>query len=263
MLIAQISDCHIVEPGKTFVDRVDSAQGLRAAIDTIEALDLQPDLVLATGDLVNDGRAQQYDHLMSIVARLPMPVVPVVGNHDDRTELRQRFDLLPDGGPDDPIDYVIDDYPVRIVVLDTTIAGRHDGALDAEQLAWLDRELGRRPDQPTLVVQHHPPVESGIAWMDTECGFDGSGEALIVARHPQVHGVVAGHVHRAFHRRWAGTVVTVCPSTASPLVLEFGADPPSYTNEPVGLLLHRFDGNSIVSHVVPTGAWDRWAPSWQ
>ena len=52
MLIAQISDCHIVSRDEVFADRVDSAAGLVRAIETIRALDLQPDLVLATGDLV-------------------------------------------------------------------------------------------------------------------------------------------------------------------------------------------------------------------
>ena len=33
MLIAQISDCHIVDPGELFAERTDSADGLRRAID--------------------------------------------------------------------------------------------------------------------------------------------------------------------------------------------------------------------------------------
>ena len=39
MLIAQISDCHIVRRDEVFADRVDSAAGLARAIETIAALD--------------------------------------------------------------------------------------------------------------------------------------------------------------------------------------------------------------------------------
>jgi len=44
MLIAQFSDCHIVDPGEPFADRVDSAAGLRAAVETMLGLAARPDL---------------------------------------------------------------------------------------------------------------------------------------------------------------------------------------------------------------------------
>jgi len=59
MLIAQITDFHIVDPGGLMADRVDPAEGLSQAIELINALDPQPDLVLATGDLVNGGSPTQ------------------------------------------------------------------------------------------------------------------------------------------------------------------------------------------------------------
>ena len=78
MLIAQITDFHIVEPGGLMADRIDPSVGLAAAIDMINELDPMPDLVLATGDLVNDGLSAQYDQ-------------QIPGNHDDRSEMRGRF----------------------------------------------------------------------------------------------------------------------------------------------------------------------------
>ena len=102
MLIAQITDCHIVEPGGLMADRVDPAAGLRRAIAVINDLDPRPDLVLATGDLVNDGTPAQYDHLVPLLDQIAAPLLVIPGNHDDRTELRRRFDGLPDGGPDEP-----------------------------------------------------------------------------------------------------------------------------------------------------------------
>ncbi len=264
MLIGQISDCHIVDPGAPFADRIDSTEGLRRAVATINALDTQPDLVLGTGDLVNEGTAAQYDALDGILAELRAPFVPLPGNHDDRSELRRRFaDQLPAGGPLDPIDFVFELGDLAVVALDTTIPGRHEGTVSDAQLDWLDDRLGA-VDRPVVVAQHHPPVASGVGRMDEQCGFDrGRDEADVLARHDHVEAVVCGHLHRSLQCRFAGTIVVVCPSTASQLALELTGAATRYTDEPTGFLLHHWRSEvGLVSHTVPVGDHETWSPSW-
>jgi 3',5'-cyclic AMP phosphodiesterase CpdA len=265
MLIAQISDSHIVDRGELFAERVDSAAGLRAAIDTVNALETQPDLVLLTGDLVNDGTGSQYDHLVELLDGLRAPVLPLPGNHDDRRHLRSSFGAaLPAGGPDDPIDLVHDVGAMRVIALDTTIPGRQDGALTGGQLEWLDAQLAAAPERPTIVAQHHPPHASGIAWMDDMCGFaSGDDEADVIRRHDHVEAVVSGHLHRALQRRYAGSVSITCPSTASPLALALDGGPVEYTDQPTGFLLHHWrPEQGLVSHVVSVGDYEAWSPPW-
>ena len=264
MLIAQISDCHVVGEGVPFADRIDSEAGLRAAVATINALEVQPDLVIGTGDLVNDGTPAEYDRLAHALAGLRSPFLPLPGNHDDRTELRRRYgDLLPAGDANDPIDLVIGTRDVAIVALDTTIPGRHEGTLTEAQLVWLDEQLAAI-DQPVVVAQHHPPVSSGVGRMDQLCGFDrGDAEAEVISRHSHVEAIVCGHLHRSFQCRYAGTIVVVCPSTATQLALEIGGSATRYTAEPTGFLLHHWrDGVGLISHTVPVGDFDSWSPSW-
>jgi 3',5'-cyclic AMP phosphodiesterase CpdA len=265
MLIAQISDCHIVDPGSMFADRTDSAEGLRRAVDTIVDLPIAPDLVLLTGDLVNDGTPSQYDHLLELLGGLQIPMLPIPGNHDDRRQLRSRFPtMLPSGSDDEPIDVVHDVGPVRVVALDTTIPGRHDGDLTDRQLAWLDEQLGRAPDRPTIVAQHHPPISSGMVWMDAMCGFAAADrEAVVIGRHRQVEAVVSGHLHRSLQRRYAGTVSITCPSTAGALALGLRGGLVEYTTEPTAFLLHHWRENAgLVSHLVPVGDFESWSPAW-
>lgn len=265
MLIAQISDCHIVSRDEVFADRVDSAAGLVRAIETIAALDLRPDLVLATGDLVNDARPEQYDRLGELLSELTIPLVPLPGNHDDRTELRRRYPgSVPDGSPEQPIDHVVDVGPVRIVCLDTTIPGRNDGRLRSDQLDWLDATLTAAPDRPTMVAQHHPPTSSGLIWMDEHCAFDGGDrEAAVIGRHPHVEAVVSGHLHRSFQTRYAGTISVTCPSTAGQLALGLSDPTTRYTTEPTGFVLHHWRPEvGLTSHLVPVGSFDTWSPSW-
>lgn len=265
MLIVQLSDCHIVDPGELFADRIDSADGLRRAIETIRRLPVAPDLVLLTGDLVNDGAPSQYDHLVALLGGLDVPILPIPGNHDDRQELRSRFsDTLPAGAADEPLDLVHDVGPLRIIVLDTTIPGRHDGNVTDRQLVWLDEQLGRAPGRPTIVAQHHPPTSSGIVWMDETSGFAaGDREAEVLRRHDHVEAVLSGHLHRSLQRRYAGTMSITCPSTAGALALVLAEGPAEYTAEPTGFLLHHWrDREGLVSHVMPVGHFASWSPSW-
>lgn len=265
MLIAQISDCHIVDPNELFAERTNSADGLRRAIETLQRLPVPPDLVLLTGDLVNDGTPSQYDHLVELLGGLDVPLLPIPGNHDDRQQLRERFStVLPPGDPDEPIDVVYDLDALRVVALDTTIPGRHDGALSDDQLDWLDARLAEVPDTPTIVAQHHPPVSSGIVWMDADNGFASGGrEEEVLRRHGHVEAVVSGHLHRSFQRRFAGTVSITCPSTAGSVGLALFGGPVEYTTEPTAMLLHHWrDDAGLVSHVLPVGPFDSWSPSW-
>ena len=68
MLIAQISDLHIQKGGKPAYGRVDTVSMLRRAVEALNALDPQPDVVLATGDLVERGSAEEYGILKEILA---------------------------------------------------------------------------------------------------------------------------------------------------------------------------------------------------
>jgi len=263
MLIAQITDCHIVEPGALMAERIDPTVGLTAAIELINRLDPLPDLVLATGDLVNDGAPAQYDQLMSLLGVLAVPVLAIPGNHDVRSHMRARFSSLPGGGADDPIDYVADAYPVRLIGIDTSIPGRNDGRVTADQMRWLDGQLSAEPERPTIIFQHHPPFRSGIPWMDRDSGFAGAElEASVLSRHDHVEAVVCGHLHRAIHRRFGRTVASSWPSTAVQLSLDLRDGSPSYTDEPAAIALHEYSDGSLNSHVVTVATADRWTPSW-
>lgn len=264
MLVAQITDCHVGAPGELVADRVDAAAALRQVVARINALPAPPALVVATGDLVDDERADQYDRFQEIVDELTVPLLPVPGNHDDRRELRRRFpDVLPEGGPDDPIDHVVDLGHLRIVCLDTQVPGRVGGAITASQVAWLDGILAAAPDRPTIVFQHHPPFETGIGFMDREAFVGGDAYAEMLVRHRHVELVSCGHLHRTIVHRFGGTVACTWPSTCVTLDLGLGDAPIRYTDEPSGFVLHQWEpASGLRSHLVPVGEHQRWTPSW-
>src|SRR5258708_7594359 len=166
MLIAQISDMHVKAEGELLYGRIDTAGFLERAAAHVMALDPRPDVVLATGDLVEGGKPEEYALLRRLLAPLAMPVYLIPGNHDGRDALRAAFldhAYLPQSGF---LQYTLEGLPVRLIALDTLVPGKTHGELCAERLDWLEARLGEG-DRPTILFMHHPPFDCGIA------GFDG------------------------------------------------------------------------------------------
>lgn len=262
MVIAQISDTHIREEGQLAYRHVETAGFLARCVQQLRSMSPRPDFVLATGDLVDAGRREEYRHLRRLLAPLPMPVYLVPGNHDDRDAMVAEFPdhayLRRDGTF---LQYVIEGDPMRLVVLDTLVPGRGEGRLCADRLAWLDARLRERPDRPTTIVMHHPPFVTGIEHMD-RLGLLEGGEGLgeIVERYANVERIVCGHLHRPIQVRWHGTVAMTAPSTAHQVALDLAAgDPACYVMEPPACLLHVWrDGVGLISHTVYIGEFPRY-----
>jgi 3',5'-cyclic AMP phosphodiesterase CpdA len=261
-LIAQLSDLHLLEPGRMLYGRIDVESRLEAAIDAILALPEAPDAVLATGDLVESGRIAQYRNLGARLARLPMPVYLLPGNHDDRAALREAFPALAARcapSPDGFVQYAFDVGPMRVIALDTSVPGRSHGELCDARLDWLAAELERAAGAPVLIAMHHPPFDSLIGWMDRD-GLRAGRERLgsIVSRHPNVERIVCGHLHRAIDARFAGTIASTAPAPAHQIAMELRPDGEHcWTMEPGGWRLHAWTpATGVVSHLGFAGTFD-------
>lgn len=259
MLIAQISDHHVREPGVRYQGVVDSNRMFAQALAHLDTLDRRPDLIVLTGDLVDHGRPAEYREVRRLLAATTtIPWLAMAGNHDEREAFRAAFHdqaCLPREGP---LHFCVDDHPVRIVAVDSCLPGLHHGQVDAAALAWLDDTLARQPTKPTLLMLHHPPFMSGIPYLDAYRCMDTEGLEAVVRAHPQVERVLCGHVHRSMLRRWAGTVVCTAPSTTTEICLQLRPDAaPASVVGPAGCLLHLWDpAHGMVSHVSHIGAFE-------
>lgn len=257
MILCQISDTHIKAGRKRAYGIVDTAALLEQCVADVLALPQRPDAVIVTGDLVDYGRPDEYALLAELLAPLTMPLYLMPGNHDERAALRASFPghaYLRQWEPF--VQYAIDDWPLRLVALDSLVPRQGGGALCAERLAWLDRTLAARPDAPTVVALHHPPFTTGIGHMD-KVALDGASVAAlgeVVARHPQVERVIAGHLHRPITARFAGTVASTCPSPAHQVALDLAADAKDdFILEPPAYQLHWWSGRQLVTHTAYVG----------
>jgi Icc protein len=257
MILAQISDLHVRPQGMTYNNAVDSNRMLADAIEHLNRLDPQPDVVLITGDLVEKGLDAEYAMLRTLLNELAAPFLLMPGNHDDRERLAGAFpehDYLPSRGPKH---YTIDRYPVRILALDTTVPGKHHGEVDEKGLAWLEASLAATGAAPAIVMMHHPPIASGIPYIDTYMCREPERIAAVISRFPNVERVLCGHIHRPILQRWAGTVLCTCPSTATQIALQLRPDarPASYA-EPPACLLHLWRDGVMLTHTSYIGHYE-------
>jgi 3',5'-cyclic-AMP phosphodiesterase len=252
MLIAQITDIHLgFDPDNpTEFNR----RRLDQVIRVLTAMSPQPDLLLATGDLVDRGDRDSYRRLRNALSICPFPVWPCMGNHDVRENFAAEFPEIP--VVDSFVQYEIDAGEVRFLVIDTLEEGRHGGAFCDARARWLRDRLAEQPDRDTMIVMHHPPVDVGIEWMATQDDEPWVGRFVdAIAGQAQVKGIISGHLHRPISVAWRGTTVMVCPSTAPQVALDLSpidperpdnramiiADPPAYA-------LHKWNGRELVSH---------------
>lgn len=255
MIIAQLSDTHVT-PDTSRADGSPSSQArMRQAVAHVLALPAQPDVVLVSGDCTDHGAPEEYDRFRELLQPLPMPVYVIPGNHDDRGRLRERFGSQGAHAMDGFMQYVVEDWPVRLVALDTVVPGQDAGLLCAERLRWLDERLAEAPERPTLIVMHHPPFATGLDVLDALglAGADAFG--AIVARHPQVERIVAGHIHCVMQRRFHGTLAMTCTSTALQIRVDHTHPRTLHaTNEAPSCLVHTWsEATGLLTHVSPIG----------
>ena len=254
MLIAQITDLHLRPSGRAAYRVSETNMFAERAFDALAALRPAPDVVLITGDLTDCGLPEEYEILTGLLARLPMPVYAVPGNHDRREAMRNALRThMPQGEDNDFIQYVLDRFPIRLIGLDTVVPGKSAGALCSERLAFLDRTLATAPEAPTLIFMHHPPFVTGVDHMDEIRLLEGADEfEKLLGLHPQVKNVLCGHVHRKIVTRIGNAICSIAPSIGHQVAFDFlNGAPGGLVFEPPAFDLHWLRGDAgLISHTV-------------
>jgi len=261
VLIAQISDLHIMAPGVLAFGRVDTAKALAGCVAALDELRPRPDLVVISGDLADTPTAEEYEHLKRLLAPLQLPLVGIPGNHDSRALMRAAFPEQLYAASSGALNQTRSVAGLDVILLDSSVPGMPHGELDAPTLQWLDATLARSRERPALLFLHHPPFRTGILHMDRQNLLNAGELATIVRRHPRVQLVAAGHVHRATMTTLAGVAATICPAPNHAVDLDLAElREPSFKVEPPAFHLHAWfpdDGfGHVVTHVVPIGEFD-------
>jgi Icc protein len=238
MIIAQISDTHIT------LDTPDASRRIgdfERTIADINALDPVPDVIVHTGDIVHNGRQDEYAEAVRILEKARAPVYVIPGNKDDRVNLRAAFSpygyLRPGSGF---IEYAVDSDPVRLIAVDTLNTGSNKGDFCPERARRFAELVDAETTKPIAVFAHHPPFEVPVGPdalnFETPEMMERLRQAL--QHSGRVIAVFSGHVHRGTAGHVGSIAVIVVPCVAT--TLRKGEYPARMKTRPV-YYLHRFD----------------------
>ncbi len=228
----QISDSHI---GFDKPANVDVTGTLQAAIDKINALAVEPDLILHTGDLSHLSKPGEFDTLDQVLkSARPKQTFYVPGEHDvaldNGRQFIDRYGKGTKGAGWQSFDHKGVHFIGLVNVVDLKAGGL--GTLGPEQLEWLEDDLKGRTSSTPIVVFAHIPLWA--AYPEWGWGTQDSAQALAYLKKFGSVTVLNGHIHQimqkvegnvTFHTAMATAFPQPAPGTApSPGPIKVPAD---------------------------------------
>lgn len=205
--LVQITDSHLGERPGTRLLNMDTDHSLEAVLALVRAQQPHIDILLATGDLSDQGGPAAYRRFLAATATFDAAVRWLPGNHDVPAtmhtvlgdDVRLLRNLLGGGW--------------QIIMLDSSVPGQVGGNLAAVELAALRACLAAEPQRHALICVHHHVLPVGAAWIDNQMVANAAEFWRTAAAFPQVRAVLSGHVHQASEQRRGDVRVLTTPST--------------------------------------------------
>ena len=207
VLLVQLSDSHLFAEAHGTLLGMNTRDSLQRVVERVLAEQTSVDLLIATGDLSQDGTQASYQQFRQISEQIAAPARWLPGNHDEAREMAaaaQHSDLL---------EPVADLGAWRITLLDSAVPGSVPGYLADEQLQLLVQALSEAPERHHLICFHHHPVPIGCTWMEPIGLRNPDALFAVIERFPQARAILWGHVHQAFDQSRNGVRLLASPST--------------------------------------------------
>lgn len=220
LTLVQISDLHLYRDATKRYNHVNPHQSFEKVVAMIRQSYGEADLLMVTGDLLQEPSTQGYDALFDDIETLNIPYVPIAGNHDVTLELdshlpfeqRRHIGITPD--PRLVNCKVVSSEHWDILCLDSSVKGQIYGGFSEETLAWLARTLASS-EKPCIIFAHHPMMRVESAWIDQHRLKNTTDFWQVVAPFAsRIKGIFVGHVHQETQAMYQGISVFTCPSTS-------------------------------------------------
>lgn len=205
--VVQLSDSHLFADAQGSLLGINTRDSLRHVIAQVRREQPRIDLLLATGDLSQDGSDASYACFRELTEAFAAPVRWLPGNHDQSAAMARAAQ------GSDALHVVTDLGTWRIIMLDSQVPGATFGLLDDEQLRHLEQALRDAGERHCLVCLHHQPVDIGCAWMAPIGLRNASALFDLLRGYPQVRALLWGHVHQELDQHRDGLRLLASPST--------------------------------------------------
>jgi len=179
--IVQLSDIHL---GGLYVQSV---------FDKVveEVNELNPDAIIVTGDLTDDGLLIQFEKIRKELERFSCPnMIFVAGNHDYRHTGYLLFKKF------FPTKQIYEFNDAVILTVGTARPDRDEGEVGYRQNLWMEKTLHKYPEnKPKIVAMHHHLIGIPDTGTDKIIILD-AGDTLRTFLQSGVDLVLCGHKHR-------------------------------------------------------------------
>tara|TARA_Y100000590_G_scaffold26997_1_gene30346 strand:+ start:4935 stop:5681 length:747 start_codon:yes stop_codon:yes gene_type:complete len=181
MEIIQLSDIHV---GAQFREQI-----FEKVIHEVNSLN--PDAVVITGDLTNEGLKEQYEKCKTLISKINAEkIIAISGNHDYRNTGYLHFKKY---FPFQTINELDDN--VVLVTLGTARPDRDEGEVGYRQTLWLERTMKKYQNKTTILAMHHHLIGIPDTGSDRLTIID-AGDVLRATLDSNVNLVLCGHKHR-------------------------------------------------------------------
>lgn len=206
--ILHVTDLHILPTSTDTMLGVNTEKYFRLVLEQAHRQHADFDLMLVTGDLVQDPCPEAYQTISDILEQYPTPSLCLPGNHDDFVLMRQ---YLKHGQIS--CHKQIQRQNWQIVCLNSVKSGEHGGLLAQTELDYLHEKLQSSTGLFTLIAVHHHSIPSGSEWMDGMMIENSADLFALTCKYPHVKGILCGHVHQVIEEKYHGLDILASPST--------------------------------------------------
>ena len=215
--VVQITDMHLLAEPDAKLYGIDTAIALQKVIDAIVVLSPLPKLIIATGDLAQDGSKASYNRLRNIFATVNIPVYVLAGNHD-------VIDEMHDSLVDENINFVDMARVGRwvFIFVNSQVVGESYGSISPDQMSLLKSNLELACDAPVVVALHHTPMP---ICQQANCQLQNVSEFnRLMQSFPGIKAVIAGHTHIDAEKINASHIEYTTPSTFAQIAHGLASD---------------------------------------
>lgn len=209
--LVQVTDTHLFKDINGELLGINTQASFNQVLSEIKQSNFNYDLVIATGDLVQDSSDEGYFHFCESVKQLGKMVFWIPGNHDFQPKM---FDIL--NREQENIcskKHILLGKHWQILMLDSQVYGVSYGQLGQYQMDWLLAKLKEYPERYSLVVLHHHILSTNSVWLDQHNLRNSYDLAYALSPFNNVKGILYGHIHQEVEGEWNGYKVMATPST--------------------------------------------------
>ncbi len=190
--IVQITDMHLFDKNDKELLGVNTNDSFDALFKLLIGDDVNPDLLILTGDLSQDGSKESYLRLADMVSVIDKPVYFLPGNHDNAAVM---YETYPHAKVKSEKQIILNNK-WQLILLDSHIPEAVPGYLNATELEFMERCLNDNSHLQTMIFFHHHPITVGCKWLDN-IGLTNANELWdTLINYPQVTHIIFGHVHQ-------------------------------------------------------------------